>query len=370
MEKRLNEIDEQVEVDRAKVSMEGGSKMTVAQIEKTTQLVCPGCNLPAEELDLEPIYECGGCGEIFSRSNSADGDSHKCPGCNKFSTKVTDEGCANCGEELEGQDTYIYKDESYSDLDDLVDAIKQQGEQLPDWLQDIEEHKMLRADERAHKQAQYAEFTARYPLWVGYTKYRGAPIIVTKACEADTYKGLEAQIEGELGRTALPVDFKGTAGWLTFENATIDLEVGCTTYYNMPLDCVAMVIKPKYQVGQELPQIDLSSMGCFNRYFFTSARIISATLQHSGEDNWVWGYAVESEKGKTNITEAGITTQTGQHPDKEWCYCPNGCISILGFPEPVRYYEPCPKCGYNLQAAVKTYSLSSAPSLKMGATTT
>jgi predicted RNA-binding Zn-ribbon protein involved in translation (DUF1610 family) len=58
---------------------------------------CQSC----EEVIEDPVtlYECGECGTIFSRENSADGNSHKCPDCNRFAAKLTAHGCPDCEEE-------------------------------------------------------------------------------------------------------------------------------------------------------------------------------------------------------------------------------------------------------------------------------
>lgn len=67
--------------------------------EAQTAWLCPGC----DEVIEEPVtlYECGECGTIFSRENSADGNSHKCPDCQKFAGKLTTHGCSDCDEECE-----------------------------------------------------------------------------------------------------------------------------------------------------------------------------------------------------------------------------------------------------------------------------
>jgi len=71
-----------------------------------TQVVwwCEGCAEAVEASDLEPKYECGSCGSEYSRSMSADGDSHRCPDCNKFGSKVSEEACPNCGEDCQEQE--------------------------------------------------------------------------------------------------------------------------------------------------------------------------------------------------------------------------------------------------------------------------
>ena len=44
------------------------------------------------------IYECEQCSTRFTEEGSADGCSNRCPGCNKFASKFSDNGCPNCGE--------------------------------------------------------------------------------------------------------------------------------------------------------------------------------------------------------------------------------------------------------------------------------
>ena len=56
---------------------------------------CTDCGDIAAESSEEVLYECGNCGP-FIRSNSADGDSNRCPQCNKFGAKLADEACESC----------------------------------------------------------------------------------------------------------------------------------------------------------------------------------------------------------------------------------------------------------------------------------
>lgn len=107
-----------------------------AQIIATTELVCPECMELADNLQPEPVYECGDCGEIFSRSNSFDGDSHRCPSCGKFSTKICAEGCPDCAIELELQEGYIYKNEFYVDVRVLIHMVVDNNEDPPSWLEE------------------------------------------------------------------------------------------------------------------------------------------------------------------------------------------------------------------------------------------
>lgn len=67
-------------------------------LEKITAFKCEACGAISENYDDEPLYECQTCGNIFARSNSADGDSSRCPSCQKFSGKIADTACSECGE--------------------------------------------------------------------------------------------------------------------------------------------------------------------------------------------------------------------------------------------------------------------------------
>ena len=57
---------------------------------------CPSC----EEVTKEPVtlYRCNECGTTFSRENSADGNSYRCPDCNKVASELTAHGCPDCEE--------------------------------------------------------------------------------------------------------------------------------------------------------------------------------------------------------------------------------------------------------------------------------
>jgi len=57
---------------------------------------CSGCGYAQEEEPEDPIYECGSCGMEFSRSESEDGGSNRCPSCYKFSAKTGTFQCPQC----------------------------------------------------------------------------------------------------------------------------------------------------------------------------------------------------------------------------------------------------------------------------------
>lgn len=54
---------------------------------------CGSCEERVEE--TKPRYECSSCGEEFTREESMDGDSNRCPSCNRFGAR-TDDACGEC----------------------------------------------------------------------------------------------------------------------------------------------------------------------------------------------------------------------------------------------------------------------------------
>lgn len=66
---------------------------------------CTSCDFATTD-DVEDSFECGGCGRTFTRSDSYDGDSNKCPDCRKFSSKLGPR-CGECDEEVERVDVVI-----------------------------------------------------------------------------------------------------------------------------------------------------------------------------------------------------------------------------------------------------------------------
>ncbi len=67
-------------------------------VERVEAGECESCGLSMWEEAGPALYECGSCGEVFNRDNSADGDSARCPQCNKFAAKIADESCPQCEE--------------------------------------------------------------------------------------------------------------------------------------------------------------------------------------------------------------------------------------------------------------------------------
>ena len=70
-------------------------------------MVCSSCEWASEsDEDCENKYECGSCGTEFLRSESSDGDSNRCPNCNKFGA-VLYTACPECGDEVGPGDVIV-----------------------------------------------------------------------------------------------------------------------------------------------------------------------------------------------------------------------------------------------------------------------
>lgn len=59
--------------------------------ETITAYKCLKYDAISEETSKEPLYECFNCGTKFNRANSAEGESHRCPTCGKFGSKLSDD---------------------------------------------------------------------------------------------------------------------------------------------------------------------------------------------------------------------------------------------------------------------------------------
>lgn len=81
---------------------------------------CESCDEILEEGSAieVPLYECGSCGTIFNRDNSADGDSHRCPDCNKFGSKVSDTSCSECQEGEVIEIEYVENDGELEEIEE------------------------------------------------------------------------------------------------------------------------------------------------------------------------------------------------------------------------------------------------------------
>lgn len=65
-----------------------------------SRLRCSSCYEYWEDGEnTSPLYECGECGERFTRNNATYGN-HQCS-CGRFASKVAEEGCDDCDEECE-----------------------------------------------------------------------------------------------------------------------------------------------------------------------------------------------------------------------------------------------------------------------------
>ncbi len=80
-----------------------GAELDPAEFVKN--FYCKTCEEVRDEGDLTKKYECSSCGEEFTRENSADGDSNRCPQCNKFGAIQSENVCNDCEEECEETET-------------------------------------------------------------------------------------------------------------------------------------------------------------------------------------------------------------------------------------------------------------------------
>ena len=80
---------------------------SAGEVQEVQAYQCLECNELSEDAG-EALYECGDCGEKFNRDDSADGMSHRCPDCNRFSAKIADQSCGVCGQG-EVEEVAVYK---------------------------------------------------------------------------------------------------------------------------------------------------------------------------------------------------------------------------------------------------------------------
>jgi len=67
------------------------------QTRETFDYECQSCEHQFNDGDEGgPLYECSRCGQSYTREDSADGDSNRCPNCNIFGAKVADLTCPEC----------------------------------------------------------------------------------------------------------------------------------------------------------------------------------------------------------------------------------------------------------------------------------
>jgi predicted RNA-binding Zn-ribbon protein involved in translation (DUF1610 family) len=123
-ESELELIVEKKEVNLEELPKHSDVEQAFLDKIKTTYNKCPSCDEVCVDGDEVTLYECQNCGTVFSRESSADGDSHRCPDCQKFASKLTEKGCPTCegSEELEIINGY-YCDECDQYFEDEVDAL-------------------------------------------------------------------------------------------------------------------------------------------------------------------------------------------------------------------------------------------------------
>lgn len=103
---------------------------------------CLTCDHIADADDAtSPLYECGSCGEMFD--NMVKSDSHRCPSCNKFGSRVADRACPECGEgEVEDIQAWEYGGEYFE---------AKEGVTLEQILADAEAEKKVEAERKAKR---------------------------------------------------------------------------------------------------------------------------------------------------------------------------------------------------------------------------
>lgn len=99
--------------------------MTAPEIEAKTVRVCEACEAAVDPEEEGPaLYECGSCGTTFNRDGSADGDSSRCPDCLKFSAKVGDASCPECGEGPLGEEEQRWECPECGELHETEDEAR------------------------------------------------------------------------------------------------------------------------------------------------------------------------------------------------------------------------------------------------------
>lgn len=77
----------------------------VHRSDKVERYVCPTCEIVFIDPDDPPgpAYECGNCDNTWHREEE---ETHRCPECGKFATKVADHCCPLCYEPVEKEVVY------------------------------------------------------------------------------------------------------------------------------------------------------------------------------------------------------------------------------------------------------------------------
>ncbi len=76
----------------------------MSTLEEITTRHCEMCDqdIPTDEIDLTDVaYECGTCGEIFTKNANG---SHKCGSCGKFASRLDGWVCPECESNNETDD--------------------------------------------------------------------------------------------------------------------------------------------------------------------------------------------------------------------------------------------------------------------------
>jgi len=90
-------------------------------METVTKFKCTSCEQFFDEEELVTMYQCNNCGTVFSKDNSADGVSHRCPDCNKFAAKLHDHGCPDGCEVEEECDEVQAAENDDGDWEEVID---------------------------------------------------------------------------------------------------------------------------------------------------------------------------------------------------------------------------------------------------------
>jgi len=72
--------------------------------EKVDGYSCQSCDHTQTDEPESPLYEC--C-TTYDRANSNDGESNRCPECNKFGARIADYACDECHGEMEATTLYV-----------------------------------------------------------------------------------------------------------------------------------------------------------------------------------------------------------------------------------------------------------------------
>jgi len=124
---------------------------------ETFQFRCEACeHLFNEDEAGAAKYACSRCGQEFTRDESADGDSNRCPECNIFAALIADMTCPECGSEEVEEGEFEGPPEPTAE--ELAERAAKQVE--------AEAHSaILRAEHDAKRQAQRQKWEALGDWW-------------------------------------------------------------------------------------------------------------------------------------------------------------------------------------------------------------